>query len=74
MPPGARRPGEDGERLDEARVTYEYLDGRTRDRQRRVGRLQSYAACGVFLVSLKAGGVERDYDVRRWATVAAGRT
>jgi len=43
-------------RLDEAKITYEYLDGRTRDRKQRVDRFQSDAACPVFLISLKAGG------------------
>jgi SNF2 family DNA or RNA helicase len=35
---------------------YEYLDGRTRDRQSRVERFQNDAACPLFLISLKAGG------------------
>lgn len=43
-------------RLDEAAITYEYLDGQTRDREERVARFQS-AASPLFLVSLKAGGV-----------------
>jgi superfamily II DNA or RNA helicase len=38
-------------------VNYEYLDGRTRDRQRRVERFQGDPACKLFLVSLKAGGL-----------------
>jgi SNF2 family DNA or RNA helicase len=45
------------ERLDEAGVRYEYLDGSTRDRQARVENFQNDPACGLFLVSLKAGGV-----------------
>ncbi|HEU4641164.1 MAG TPA: DEAD/DEAH box helicase [Gemmatimonadaceae bacterium] len=45
------------ERLDAEGVTYEYLDGRTRDRERRVARFQGDPACPVFLISLKAGGV-----------------
>ncbi|MEO7190355.1 MAG: DEAD/DEAH box helicase [Vicinamibacterales bacterium] len=44
-------------RLDTAGVTYEYLDGRTRDREERVRRFQEDASVGVFLISLKAGGV-----------------
>ncbi len=44
------------QRLDEAGVTYEYLDGQTRDRQARVERFQQ-GECPVFLISLKAGGV-----------------
>jgi superfamily II DNA or RNA helicase len=38
-------------------VTYEYLDGKTRDRQARVERFQSDPDCRLFLVSLKAGGL-----------------
>ncbi|MCP3913998.1 MAG: DEAD/DEAH box helicase [bacterium] len=44
------------ERLDAARVPYEYLDGRTRDRKKRVEAFQSDPDCRVFLISLKAGG------------------
>jgi hypothetical protein len=44
-------------RLDDAGVTYEYLDGKTRDRQARVERFQSDENCRLFLISLKAGGV-----------------
>jgi superfamily II DNA or RNA helicase len=43
-------------RLDEKSLTYEYLDGRTTDRQARVVRFQEDADCRLFLVSLKAGG------------------
>lgn len=43
--------------LDNANVTYEYLDGQTRDRKQRVERFQSDPNCGVFLISLKAGGL-----------------
>ena len=42
--------------LDAKQVTYEYLDGRTTDRQARVARFQEDAECRLFLVSLKAGG------------------
>ena len=45
------------ERLDSEGVLYEYLDGQTRDRQERVERFQNDPDCGVFLVSLKAGGL-----------------
>lgn len=41
--------------LDAMKVTYEYLDGRTRDRQARIDRFNSGSA-PVFLISLKAGG------------------
>jgi superfamily II DNA or RNA helicase len=44
-------------RLDAAGVMYEYLDGRTRDRQAPVHRFQTDPNCGVFLISLKAGGL-----------------
>jgi superfamily II DNA or RNA helicase len=43
--------------LDAQQIPYEYLDGRTRDREARVDRFQNDAACPLFLVSLKAGGV-----------------
>ena len=43
--------------LDERDLTYEYLDGRTRDRQQHVERFQADAECGLFLISLKAGGL-----------------
>ena len=45
------------ERLDEAGVVYEYLDGMTRDRQQHVERFQNDPDCGLFLISLKAGGL-----------------
>ena len=44
-------------RLDALGLTYEYLDGRTRDRAARVDRFQTDAACPLFLISLKAGGL-----------------
>lgn len=44
-------------RLDDDNVTYEYLDGRTRDRQAHVERFQTDPECKLFLISLKAGGV-----------------
>jgi superfamily II DNA or RNA helicase len=43
--------------LDRASVCYEYLDGKTRDRQACVERFQTDPACKLFLISLKAGGV-----------------
>ncbi len=43
--------------LDAAQVTYEYLDGRTQDRQARVERFQTDPECRLFLISLKAGGL-----------------
>lgn len=45
------------DRLDREGVIYEYLDGRTRDRQAKVERFQSDPDCPVFLISLKAGGL-----------------
>jgi superfamily II DNA or RNA helicase len=44
-------------RLDALGMTYEYLDGRTRDRAAHVERFQSDPACPLFLISLKAGGL-----------------
>lgn len=44
-------------RLDAAGRVYEYLDGDTRDRATPVARFQNDAECGLFLISLKAGGV-----------------
>ncbi len=45
------------ERLDRNSIAYEYLDGRTRDRQARVERFQNDPNCPLFLISLKAGGL-----------------
>ncbi|MCA9062216.1 MAG: DEAD/DEAH box helicase, partial [Planctomycetaceae bacterium] len=45
------------EHLDRANVDYEYLDGKVRDRKRRVNRFQEDDNCRVFLISLKAGGL-----------------
>jgi SNF2 family DNA or RNA helicase len=45
------------ENLDRDGVVYEYLDGKTKDRQARVERFQNDPECKLFLVSLKAGGV-----------------
>jgi superfamily II DNA or RNA helicase len=44
-------------RLDSEGIPYEYLDGRTRDRESRVARFQTDPECRLFLISLKAGGV-----------------
>ena len=44
-------------RLDADGVPYEYLDGRTKDRQTPVHRFQTDPRSGVFLISLKAGGL-----------------
>lgn len=44
-------------RLDEEKITYEYLDGRTRNRADRVERFQNDPDCHLFLISLKAGGL-----------------
>jgi superfamily II DNA or RNA helicase len=45
-----------GPRLDAHGIRHTRLDGRTRDRAARVREFQEDTACGVFLVSLKAGG------------------
>ena len=44
-------------RLDAEGLTYEYLDGRTRNRAARVERFQNDPDCPIFLISLKAGGL-----------------
>ena len=45
------------ERLDQEKIVYEYLDGRTRNRAAKVERFQTDPNCSVFLISLKAGGL-----------------
>jgi len=42
--------------LDARSIPYEYLDGKTTDRQARVAHFQEDPDCRLFLVSLKAGG------------------
>ena len=44
-------------RLKAAKIDFLYLDGKTRDRQALVEQFQSGTGPGVFLISLKAGGV-----------------
>ncbi len=43
--------------LDQRGITYEYLDGQTRDRRSAVERFQNDPNCPLFLISLKAGGL-----------------
>jgi SNF2 family DNA or RNA helicase len=43
--------------FDRLGITYEYLDGQTRDRKSRVEHFQNDPECGTFLISLKAGGL-----------------
>ena len=43
--------------LDAAGLKYEYLDGRTRNRDERIERFQNAPAVPLFLISLKAGGL-----------------
>ncbi len=45
------------ERLEKEKITYEYLDGQTRNRKERVERFQTDPDCPLFLISLKAGGL-----------------
>jgi SNF2 family DNA or RNA helicase len=45
------------QRLDAEKFAYEYLDGKTRDREAHVARFQDDPSCSLFLLSLKAGGV-----------------
>lgn len=42
--------------LDKNDISYEYLDGKTKNRQERVDNFQSNNDVRVFLISLKAGG------------------
>jgi len=44
------------QRLDQMKIPYEYLDGRTHKRRKKVHRFQSDPMCPLFLISLKAGG------------------
>ncbi len=44
-------------RLDRMGLAYEYLDGQTRDRKERIDHFQEDPDCGIFLISLKAGGL-----------------
>ena len=44
------------QRLDRLGTRYQYLDGRTRDRQTPVEHFQNDPDCPLFLISLKAGG------------------
>ena len=43
-------------RLDERKMDYELLTGRTRNRAKRIQRFQEDPNCRLFLISLKAGG------------------
>ncbi|HVV99709.1 MAG TPA: DEAD/DEAH box helicase, partial [Planctomycetaceae bacterium] len=43
--------------LDKRGIVYEYLDGQTRRRKEHVERFQTDPNVGVFLISLKAGGL-----------------
>ncbi len=45
------------ERLDAQKIRYEYLDGETRDRAAPVEHFQNDPDCGLFLISLRAGGL-----------------
>ena len=42
--------------FDKLKVSYEYLDGRTKNRQQKVDKFQQDPDCKLFLISLKAGG------------------
>ena len=42
--------------LEDANITYSYLDGSTRDRAKEVEKFQSATGPDTFLISLKAGG------------------
>lgn len=54
------------QRLEEEGILFEYLDGRTKNREERVDNFQNNDSIRVFLISLKAGGTglnltEADY-------------
>ena len=42
--------------FDKQKISYEYLDGRTKNRQEKVDKFQKDPDCKLFLISLKAGG------------------
>ena len=44
-------------RLEARGIRYEYLDGKTRQRERCIRRFQEDPSCPLFLISLKAGGL-----------------
>jgi len=44
-------------RLNATKTEYEYLDGKTKDREAPVERFQNDPECRLFLISLKAGGL-----------------
>jgi superfamily II DNA or RNA helicase len=44
-------------KLDDAGIRYEYLDGKTRNREEHVDRFQNDPEIPLFLISLKAGGL-----------------
>jgi len=45
------------QRLKKQKIDFERLDGRVKHREPRIRRFQEDPECGVFLISLKAGGV-----------------
>ena len=53
------------DRLQRAGITYEYLDGQTRDRAARVERFQTDPRCPLFLISLTRGRSRSESDVGR---------
>lgn len=44
-------------KLDKKKWAFEYLDGKTRQREEKIKRFQEDPECRIFLISLKAGGV-----------------
>ncbi len=56
-------------RLEREGIAFEYLDGKTHDRQARVVRFQEDPASRLFLISLKAGGL----GLNLFAVRSAGR-
>jgi non-specific serine/threonine protein kinase len=45
------------EEFDKKRINYSYLDGKTKDREKIVSKFQNSEEAGVFLISIKAGGL-----------------
>src|SRR5690606_37814252 len=43
--------------LEAQKISYQYLDGKTQDREKRIADFRNNIDCKVFLLSLKAGGV-----------------
>ncbi|MBC7661810.1 MAG: DEAD/DEAH box helicase, partial [Chitinophagaceae bacterium] len=56
-------------RLTKAKITYEYLDGKTKNRSEKVDNFQNNPEIKVFLISLKAGGVGLNLTAARYTFI-----